>query len=558
MKLKQIRVKWITIGLVASLISSFSFIACEKDDDNDNPIIPDDNRAPVIQSLTASPTMLRPDFASSITASTIDGDGDAISHNWSASGGMIVNPDGATATWRAPMEDGDYWIYLDISDGTAEVRDSVKVTVDHELPYPAILDAPQNNATGVSLRPTLEWHKNINSEDETITFSVYFGIEDEIVSVATDITETSLRINDPIVPSEIYHWYVEAKNGEGKSSRSEIFSFTTSEINFGPPFHQIMFVNERLFISTVGPTGGGVTSIMNSTGYRPGYPLQWVPGSTAESFKIVAFNAENASIIILDESGAVLGSLQSDAGRFDVSSAGSKVACIRHMTNSSELIAYSLPPVDSYETLATQDEPLRFVSRPSYKAGSNKTIAAVHHTSDPNLSFIAAYNGMGEITGQIQAHAVAPTYSPDGRNFAYIEADNFDDLYIKDANNQNEKHFQLDAYGKDAHSLSWSPDGTRIALYAQATSTPRLVIIDAVSETMSEVSLGTRTIALSTEEDDLDWAAPTWIDNNSFTIECYTQKETLQLVQIHTDNVVNVLKDDVATISRPAFLEIGE
>lgn len=59
------------------------------------------NTAPVISAYTATPTLLPPGQSSSLTVTASDADGDALSYEYTASGGTI-SPAGAQATWTAP------------------------------------------------------------------------------------------------------------------------------------------------------------------------------------------------------------------------------------------------------------------------------------------------------------------------------------------------------------------------------------------------------------------------------------------------------------------------
>lgn len=73
------------------------------------------NRAPVIHSMSADPSIVCPGERSSITATASDPEGDAITYSWKASGGRIVG-EGASATWTAPDAGGTYVITVAVAD----------------------------------------------------------------------------------------------------------------------------------------------------------------------------------------------------------------------------------------------------------------------------------------------------------------------------------------------------------------------------------------------------------------------------------------------------------
>lgn len=89
---------------------------------------PTTNRPPVINSLTTSQANVTYGGRTDLTCDAVDPDGDALRYSWSASEGSISG-EGKTVTWVGPNKGGDYNIWVTVSDGKAESRRNVVVTV---------------------------------------------------------------------------------------------------------------------------------------------------------------------------------------------------------------------------------------------------------------------------------------------------------------------------------------------------------------------------------------------------------------------------------------------
>jgi hypothetical protein len=76
------------------------------------------NHRPAIAGLEA-PERVVPSGRSEIVCIASDRDGDALSYNWSASGGSISGA-GAAANWTAPAEVGSYNVTVTVTDGRGE------------------------------------------------------------------------------------------------------------------------------------------------------------------------------------------------------------------------------------------------------------------------------------------------------------------------------------------------------------------------------------------------------------------------------------------------------
>jgi len=92
------------------------------------------NKAPVINSLTASPKRVLPGGSLNVTCEASDPNGDPMTYEWSASGGDIAGS-GSKVTWTAPQQTGVYEVTVVVRDafGGSATR-TVFVSVALEQP----------------------------------------------------------------------------------------------------------------------------------------------------------------------------------------------------------------------------------------------------------------------------------------------------------------------------------------------------------------------------------------------------------------------------------------
>ena len=77
---------------------------------------PKGNKPPVVSSLEAEYVNVYPRGASEIRCVASDPESDAVQFRWSSTGGTLTG-DGATVTWAAPIDYGDYHIMVIAKDG---------------------------------------------------------------------------------------------------------------------------------------------------------------------------------------------------------------------------------------------------------------------------------------------------------------------------------------------------------------------------------------------------------------------------------------------------------
>jgi len=99
------------------------------------------NNAPVITDLQADTAVVEPLGQSNITCSASDPDGDELRYRWTTSGGT-VDSTGASVTWTAPAEPGNYVITAVVSDGKGgAVSQDITVTVPEKPNNPPAITA---------------------------------------------------------------------------------------------------------------------------------------------------------------------------------------------------------------------------------------------------------------------------------------------------------------------------------------------------------------------------------------------------------------------------------
>jgi hypothetical protein len=92
------------------------------------------NHQPAISGLEANPENVIPLGSCQIVCNAVDGDGDQLSYNWSASDGEI-NGEGDVVTWTAPDSAGSYNVTVTVTDGNGgEVTDYIIIEVRANKP----------------------------------------------------------------------------------------------------------------------------------------------------------------------------------------------------------------------------------------------------------------------------------------------------------------------------------------------------------------------------------------------------------------------------------------
>lgn len=85
-----------------------------------------------------------------------------------------------------------------------------------------------NGATDVRLQPQLEWEDATDPDGDQVTYQIYLDTQNSPqTSIANNLGMSTFSIEEALQPATIYHWKVIAKDINGKTTESDISSFTT-------------------------------------------------------------------------------------------------------------------------------------------------------------------------------------------------------------------------------------------------------------------------------------------------------------------------------------------
>jgi hypothetical protein len=114
------------------------------------------NNSPVIVSLQSLPDEVRVSDSCEIECSAADADGDFLTYDWSATGGMLSG-EGATVTWTAPDESGTFIVSVIVSDGNSG-QATMQLSIDVKANQPPVIDSltAEPSAVGQGLNGTFK------------------------------------------------------------------------------------------------------------------------------------------------------------------------------------------------------------------------------------------------------------------------------------------------------------------------------------------------------------------------------------------------------------------
>jgi hypothetical protein len=88
-----------------------------------------ENERPEIRTITAGPAKIPAGGTTTVTVTTVDAEGDAVSFKWSCASGTFADDTVNPATWTAPDEGGTFQLRCKVSDADGDRSAYVKVTV---------------------------------------------------------------------------------------------------------------------------------------------------------------------------------------------------------------------------------------------------------------------------------------------------------------------------------------------------------------------------------------------------------------------------------------------
>ncbi|MEA1972662.1 MAG: SUMF1/EgtB/PvdO family nonheme iron enzyme [Candidatus Cloacimonadota bacterium] len=131
--------------------------------------------------------------------------------------------------WDTTSLNGAFNLYAKAIDGNDNQTSSDIVTVTI-IPTQLYNPTPEDNATDVSLTPTLSWECS-DPDGDDLTYDVYWGTSSNPQLMSEDQTELSFN-PDNLDYETTYYWKVVADDGEYQVE-SDLWSFTTEELEPG-------------------------------------------------------------------------------------------------------------------------------------------------------------------------------------------------------------------------------------------------------------------------------------------------------------------------------------
>jgi hypothetical protein len=94
-------------------------------------------------------------------------------------------------------------------------------------PSKPVLSAPANNATNISLTPSLSWTASTSSSSYSINYKVYLGTSNNPSTVVSNSQTALTYTPTALLSNTTYYWKIEANDGNGGVTESEIYNFKT-------------------------------------------------------------------------------------------------------------------------------------------------------------------------------------------------------------------------------------------------------------------------------------------------------------------------------------------
>jgi len=130
------------------------------------------------------------------------------------------------SSWAEDISDGDidFWVELKISE---------KGIISNSIPASSSLPTPTNNATNISLTPTLSWAKVTDQDDLVTSYLVELSSVTNLnttVLYRVNVTNTNYSITEALPDGLPFFWRVRARDRRGVlSTNATVWQFTTVE-----------------------------------------------------------------------------------------------------------------------------------------------------------------------------------------------------------------------------------------------------------------------------------------------------------------------------------------
>ena len=204
----------------------------------------DPNQAPVVEIHQDSLTV-RTNEEINLSGVGYDRDGDPLTWEWSADKGSFYNSRAQQTIYEAPDKPGTVRISLRATDSKGAVGSAIlSVTVEqgsgkkknpqNQPPVPPNTPYPEDLTTGMGGELLLTWKCSDPNGDE-LTYTINFGTQTNNMKIlATDLSDPSYVVKG-LEANTRYFWRVTAYDEHYESADSELWQFTTGDLNNQPP-----------------------------------------------------------------------------------------------------------------------------------------------------------------------------------------------------------------------------------------------------------------------------------------------------------------------------------
>lgn len=198
---------------------------------------------PIINSISPSDSATAVSINSKLSWNCTDPNDDPLTYSVyfgkTASPSMVATGiETASYSFEGPLEyETTYYWKLIANDGLGGKTTSSLLTFITEKNFAPVINSmsPSNDSTDVSIYTTLSWNCS-DPNGDAVTYNLYFGDTTSPSILATGLANFSYSFVAALEYSKTYYWKIEAADAYGKSSESELHSFTT-EPNYPPIFN---------------------------------------------------------------------------------------------------------------------------------------------------------------------------------------------------------------------------------------------------------------------------------------------------------------------------------
>lgn len=217
-----------------------------------------------------------------------------------------------TLSGGAALASGEYGFSVQGTSGALTRSIALELGVSSNASAGPTLIAPANNATTVSVLPTLSWNTSPGALSYKVEIATDLGFSN-IVASAT-VSSTSYKVSSILAESTQYYWRVTPQNYCGNGAASSVFGFTTGLIGQCPSGTTRSTIYSNDF-QTIPAAGWAI----DGSGGTIGWTQQTAPAGTGMSTTVFGIpnNATTGDRRLISPSIAIPGGAQAAFLSFD-------------------------------------------------------------------------------------------------------------------------------------------------------------------------------------------------------------------------------------------------